>query len=633
MIKKLIFIVFSIVLLAKSVIAGEVFKITSVNFDTSNSMIFLSSPDNTTDEIIKKVKLIKLSNPKRVYFDIDSAVLASGAQNWFLNSGGVKQVKISQFSSNPAKIRIVLYLDENFNQDKISYLKVNNNLVLKFSDGMLKQDYFQNTYRDEKNSSSDFYENLSISNEDLEQVKTVQAGSGGDLVFNQIQQSFSSKPTSTSQIVPVKSEVLLKELRLKSKYYMNSISLKDNGFLLSGVGSIGIEKPMYFTNPARVAFDVSNVLVSSDIKNKDYKLGVDILRVNQIEANKARIQIVSPDLDKYYPIFSADGQSVLFTKSDSFDVSQLFTKLNDALSYEVKRTPAATDDFLITFNSPVVHSVKREPSRLIVNFYNTLRFNEPNFKNAVVNTNFEGMTIDLLPKVGLKLVLPVEKNALVKCFIGADGKTVKISMKGLPARISKGTSSFSSGEKFVVLPKCKGKRSVVLDAGHGGTDYGAIRAGINEKDINLDIVRRVQALLSSKNVSVALSRDSDTFVSLQDRTLFCASSSPDIFVSVHVNSSLKPEISGIETHYYHPSSLELASVVHASLVSNVKAKDRGLFKSKFYVINHTEVPAILVEIGFISNDNERTEMINETRKQQTAKAIADGILKYLNSSK
>lgn len=633
MIKKILLFIFFIFIFSQTTFAKEVFKVTSVSFDTSNSLIFLTSPDNTTDEIMKNVKLIKLKNPKRVYFDIDSAVLTSGTQNWFLNSGGVKQVKISQFSTNPGKIRVVLYLDESFNQSKINYLKVNNNIVIEFKDGMSKQEYFQNTYRDEKTSSSDFYENLSISNDDLEKTKTAQNTATSDVVFNQIQESFTPSKTiptnatkNVNTIVPVSTDIVKKELKLKSKYYLNLITTKKDGFLISGFGAIGVEKPMYLTNPARVTFDVSNVLVNPDVKNKDFKIGQDILRINQIEPNKARIVITSTELEKYFPIFSADDQSVLFVKSDSLDLTELFTKTNDALSYDVRREPSGLEDFSILFNSPVVHSIKRDSSKLTINFYNTLRFNESNFKNAVNDTNFEDMTIDLLPKVGLKLVLPLEKNVVVRSYLGADGKSVKIVVKGFKPK-----PRAICSEKSIILPKCKGKKEVVLDAGHGGSDYGAIRAGINEKDINLDIVKRVQAILASKNVSVVLTRNCDEFISLPERTTICANNSPDIFVSVHVNSSAKPEINGIETHYYHEQGLELANTVHACLISNVRAKDRGLFKSKFYVINHTDVPAILVEIGFISNAEERTELINEARKQQTAQAIAEGILKYLNA--
>ncbi|MEI8129396.1 MAG: N-acetylmuramoyl-L-alanine amidase [bacterium] len=627
--KKLLITIFSLIIFTHAALAQDIFRVTSVNFDTSNSLIFLTSPDNTTEAIMKNVKMISLQKPKRVYFDINSAVLTAAPQNWFLNSGGVTQVKISQFSTTPAKIRVVFYLNEDFEQSKISFLKVNNNLVIKFKDTIGKEEYFQNTYRDEKSSSSDFYENLSISSEDTDKLKTAVNSPAKDEVLNQIQQSFSSTTATISDIKSVSSrttEVIKKELKLKSKYYLNSIYPNSNGFLISGFGVVGIEKPMYLTNPARVVFDLPNTILGSEIKDKEFKLNEDTIKVGQFESNKTRVVITSNQLEKYFPIFSADGQSALFVKSEAVDNSSLFTKTTDAISYEIKKTNPLTDEFIIAFNSPIIHSIKRDSSKLTINLYNALRYNDDTFKNTIKDSSLNGMTIDLLPQVGLKLSLPLEKDNVINCYLGADGKSIKIVAKGTNPRKNECTI----GEKKIILPKCNGKKVVVIDAGHGGSDYGAIRAGINEKDINLDLARRIQALLMNNGVVVYMERDKDEFVSLQDRTTFSANKSPDIFVSMHVNSSVRPEIIGIETHYYHQESLELAQTVHASLVSSVKSKDRGLFKSKFYVINHTDVPAILVEIGFISNDAERAELVSEQRKRQTAKAVTEGILKYLN---
>ena len=95
-----------------------------------------------------------------------------------------------------------------------------------------------------------------------------------------------------------------------------------------------------------------------------------------------------------------------------------------------------------------------------------------------------------------------------------------------------------------------------------------------------------------------------------------------------MNSSNSETPSGLETHYYKDNSLELAKNVHASMLNNINSPNRGLFKSKFYVINHTTAPAILVEIGFLSNPSERDQLISEHRKQATAKAIVEGIYEY-----
>lgn len=625
MIKKFLFSIFFIIIFAQITLAQEV-RVTSVNFDTSNSLIFLTSPDSTTETIMKNIKLTKLQNPKRVYFDINSAVLATQTQNWYLNSGGINQVKISQFSNNPNKIRVVLYLDEGFDQSKLSFLKVNNNIVIKYKDCICKNTYFQNTYRDEKTLSSDFYDNLSISNIGEKNLTTTLINK--DDVLNEIQQAFDTNNQLKNNIKNVAdkpNEIIKKELKLKSKYYLNAAYQKPNGFLISGFGTACIEKPMYLTNPARVVFDIPNAIINPEVKNHEIKIGQDIVKIGQFEFNKVRIVITSDQLEKYFPIFSADGQSIMFTNSEKIDFDSLFSKTTDAISYSAKDIDPKNSEFIIDFSYPVVHSIRRDNSKLIINFYNALRYNDKNFRYSIQNTALSEMKMDLLPQVGLKLILPLKKNAIVNCYLGSDGRTVKITVKGL---IPKQTTY--SAEKPINFSNCKGKKSIVLDPGHGGSDYGAIRGGINEKDINLDVAKRVQAILESSGVSVIMTRERDETVSLEDRTIFCANANPNVFLSVHVNSSIKPEISGIETHYYHDNSLDFAQTVHASLISYVRSLDRGLFKSRFYVINHTIVPAILVEIGFISNDNERAELVSEERKQQTAKAIANGILKYLN---
>lgn len=629
MIKRFLYFILFIIIFAQAAFTQEIFKVTSVNLDTSNSLLFLTSPDNTTDAIMKNVKVIKLQNPKRVYFDIDSAILASPAENWFLNTGGVKQIRVNQFSTNPSKIRVVLYLDDDFNPAKITFFRANNNIIIKFKSNIGSSQYYQNTYRDERSSGSDFYENLSISSEEIDKVKIAINAPASDEVLSQIQTAFNSStapPVSINAVSAKTPEAIKKELKLKSKYYLNSITPKTNGFLVSGFGVVGIERPMYLTNPARVVYDIPNTLVNPDASSKEYKIGEDSIKISQYMSNKARIVITSNRLEKYYPIFSSDGQTIFFANTEALDLDSLFSKTTDAVSYNVKATNALTDEFTISFHSPVVHSIKRDYSNLTVNFYNALRYNDQTFQNTIAQTGLSEIKMDLLPKIGLKLSLPLEKDSVVNSYLSADGKSVKVIVKGVKKK-----PLVCNTERTIVLPKCNGKKSVVLDAGHGGGDYGAIREGINEKDINLDMAKRVQAILASKGVIVEMSRDRDEFVELPARTAFCDAKDPNIFVSVHVNSSVKPDISGIETHYYHQESLELAQTVHASLISGVKAKDRGIFKSKFYVINHTQVPAILVEIGFLSNAQERIELVSEARKQQTAKAIAEGILKYLNN--
>ena len=128
-------------------------------------------------------------------------------------------------------------------------------------------------------------------------------------------------------------------------------------------------------------------------------------------------------------------------------------------------------------------------------------------------------------------------------------------------------------------------------------------------------------------------RTNDVNPSLQERCDFSNERKAVVFVSIHTNASVKEEPNGIETHFYHDNSIELSEIIQKHLISETKANNRGTIKSMFYVINHTNVPAVLVEMGYISNDEEREALQSKQRQEQTAKAIAEGILEFLRGIK
>jgi N-acetylmuramoyl-L-alanine amidase len=171
--------------------------------------------------------------------------------------------------------------------------------------------------------------------------------------------------------------------------------------------------------------------------------------------------------------------------------------------------------------------------------------------------------------------------------------------------------------------------TIVVDAGHGGKDHGAIREGIREKDLNLNVALKLRDELQSRGYTVFMTRTEDEFLSLKEITEEAASYKPDIFISVHHNSSTNPAIYGLETYYYHGFSLNLAKDIHTNLASSLPVVDRGVRQAKFYVINHTSVPSVLLELGYVSNATEREAIANSWRQKQEAKAIADGVDAYL----
>ena len=403
--------------------------------------------------------------------------------------------------------------------------------------------------------------------------------------------------------------------------------------MLNGFGSITIEKPMILTNPLRIVYDIPNTLVKGDIRNTEYKIGdYDSVKIGQFSVNKARIVITTNDVNKYIPVISSDNQSLLIANSDKLGNYNLFSNISNMISYSTEKIDDQTSSMTLAFTAPVVHGINRTNEELTMFLYNVQSYNENDFLAAFKDTAFANAQISLIPKIGLKLTIPLEQNSLVNTFLGADGKALKIIVKA-PKKQTAVTEPSVPPPPTQPKPQGKGIRKVVIDAGHGGSDYGAIRNDINEKDITLDVAKQVRDMLVKKGYIVQMTRDGDEYVSLQDRVAISENFEPDIFVSIHVNSSTGTEASGVETHYYHQESLMLAQTLHASLASAIDTKNRGLFKSKFYVINHTTDPAILMEIGFISNDKERAELNGSARKKATAKAIVEGVENYFDQIK
>ena len=616
---KRLFILFLFIITALStfcseVFAEDIFKITSANFDTSNSIIVISAQDNTETQIMQEVKPVTLENPKRVYFDIDSSVLTIPKQDWKFNSPGIKEVKISQFSTNPNVVRVVMYLDDDYNTANIKFLKIKNNIILKFKNCVCQNPYFQNTYRDEHESSGDFYEYMTI----YTPVRKTITESGS--IVEQLQQAFN---TTLQQVT--EPEVEKMELKLNTKYYIDKVTTKSNAILINGFGSLTVEKPMILSNPSRIVFDMSNTLVAQNLRNKEFKINeTESVKIGQFSVNKARIVVTTPNVEKYIPVYSNDNQSLLIADMSRLEPKSLYSASANMVTYNLEQIDNQTDAMTLTFNQPVVHGFDKNNNAIDVYLYNVSRYNQETFKSTFENSLFSKAAVSLMSGNGLKLTIPVDASSMVNTYLGADGKAVKITVKAPKKQVA---------PKIPVIKTPAGVKSVVIDAGHGGTDCGAIRNGINEKDITLDVSKRVESMLKKQGYHVTMTRTNDIFVSLEDRVNISESVAPDIFVSIHVNSSTKPEITGVETHYYHQESMSLAQTVHASIASFIKSNNRGLFKSKFYVINHTTSPAILIEIGFISNDNERAQLVSDKRKEDTAKAIVEGINNYFKQSK
>ncbi len=174
---------------------------------------------------------------------------------------------------------------------------------------------------------------------------------------------------------------------------------------------------------------------------------------------------------------------------------------------------------------------------------------------------------------------------------------------------------------------------VVLDAGHGGDEYGArTQDGVLEKDINLSICNHVTNLFKDvKKINVKNVRVNDIKIDLSDRVKICSFLGGDIFLSIHQNAFDNESVNGVETYYYIKESFSrrLSEIVQNNLVSETNAFDRGIKNSNFVVLRENIVPSILIECGFITNIHELDNLIEEEYQKSISKGIFNAVNRFL----
>ncbi len=189
---------------------------------------------------------------------------------------------------------------------------------------------------------------------------------------------------------------------------------------------------------------------------------------------------------------------------------------------------------------------------------------------------------------------------------------------------------------FIQLPNVKkNKFSVVIDPGHGGPDPGAIGiGGIRETDVVLEVSKIVKKLLSEKGVKVRLTRKNEVDLDLPQRVSFANNTDADIFVSIHANASRgkRRDINGLETFYFRGwRGRSLAKRIQKQILRvSPGSPDRGVKQGRFYVIKKTKMPAVLVEIGFLTGRLDARRLEKSSHRKRIAYAITKGILEYLS---
>jgi N-acetylmuramoyl-L-alanine amidase len=169
--------------------------------------------------------------------------------------------------------------------------------------------------------------------------------------------------------------------------------------------------------------------------------------------------------------------------------------------------------------------------------------------------------------------------------------------------------------------------TVVVDAGHGGRDSGAVRRyGPPEKVVTLDVAERLNKKLHESQIKTVMTRSGDVFIPLDTRVEIENSVKNSIFVSIHFNDSRRRGIHGFETYYHSPAAYELAQRIHNKLLTLPNAVNRGIHVANYRVLRKATYPAVLVECGFLSNRSEGNSAGSSDHRDDLADKIAEAIV-------
>lgn len=662
LIRILITALFILIMTGQNALCAGNFYVKDVVIDSSDRLVLIKgqgnyknnlqtsavpTPANDSVRLINNITAFTISSPSRYVIDIPNAILDGGSRTYKIqNSSTLQSVSLAQFSANPNIVRVVFTTAKSSDLTKFKTYTNATDIIVKYAPEII-----------DNSIQYKFY------------TPTGDMGSGSGL-------------QNTSAVVTYNNNNETKDLtpRFQTKYYLSRISQNSDGLILRGIGSIAYQRASFSPDNTSTSFMLDNASMSSKLDGKTYKIPSSqknieaTLTINKVNSKKIKLTLNGENIRDYRFVISPDGQS-LFISHRNFIINTIFsTNPASTTSYKTQETSNGYKIFEMAFNKSVTYDVFELNDNFYLDVNNLGDYNTALFEQTFAkgNTQIQALKIS---SDKTRFIIPAKDLNFAYATVESNAKSIKLAFKDKPAPLqntkqpeiiivsntkdtktqeTKVSDKKNDNINVIYVPKEETKvekikkqpkekttistmKKVVIDPGHGGADSGAIGGGIYEKDLNLDVAKLVRDKLAKKNIYVYMTRTKDETLTLEDRVNYSNQINPNLYVSIHTNSTVKEDSYGIETHYYKDDSYNLAKIVHKSFASAKNVKkwetiDRGVFKSRFYVINHTEAPSILIEMGFISNLEERAKLIKNNRKEEIADSIAEGILEYLKSN-
>lgn len=576
----------------------------------------------------RNFSVLKLPSPYRILLDIPNARLSGGQKVFPVNQNGIDRVELVETQSPfYSSVRAIVYVADSQTLARLTpefegaALKLVGATPLAMTPAQIATTSFAKTP-------------IGKSAQPLPPVAkpatamTMRQPPTPPLVTRKPDSALASVATKTVLDVPVAPGTAIVE----------DVYFRDNKlFIQSGSGStLRIKNRFNLTEPNRLVLELDDaVLRSRDLLEPISTKAQDIrhIRVGQFDEKTVRIVIEGNDPEQCEAIYHGGEKNLLAIgpySATSITKLSANTRLGEVQSIDLKREGHNTV-LRLAASTPIVHRFLKKDDQLVLDLLNQAA--------NPTNIGFDARLYPEIEKMRLEPLTEGEPNSKLAIqfshpgtrvipSISDDGKVLELQISVDAAVVN---AAFPNIAGLGAAGKAPFPARIVVDAGHGGKDHGAMRNGANEKDLNLSLAMMVRDTLEAKGFKVYMTRSTDEFLPLPKITAITNQIHPDLFISIHHNASVNAASNGIETYYYTPQSVAFARKVHAREINTVGARDGGVKKAMFYVIHHTSVPAILCEVGYVSNPSELTALQGFERKSKTARAIADGVVDYLKT--
>lgn len=348
--------------------------------------------------------------------------------------------------------------------------------------------------------------------------------------------------------------------------------------------------------------------------------GSGILKMKPGEADGEVLQVTAPD-GMVFSVMTTDEQGNLYVVAADRDIEAVMRDDEVVCPTEHCEVWRVSPSGEVAAKLDISEYVKQEvfsPRMIAVAGNGDIYLSTQNDGTAVLAFDAEG---NFLNKISYDYKVYTLRTAMGR---GRDGKVYAVLWDSIA---NDGTSVIVeldadlSGEE---------NHMVVLDAGHGGEDGGTVEQAATEKEINLAVVLKLKELLEEQGIRVVLTRDKDIFMKLEERVQIANGEKADLFISIHCNYYEKDSsIYGLEC-YYCKSGEEgkhYAERIMETIEESKNIVSRNVKPADYYILKNTTVPAVLVEIGYLSNYNERNQLMSEEYQEKLAGELVKGIVK------